>query len=104
MNSMTLVLQAIAVLLLSSALIFAQDWPYVDRDPGGTRHSSLRQINRGNVGKLKIAWTFDTSDSIDGKDLPSRSSFEATPLVIDNWRRLARRACSLPMFIRMVVS
>jgi quinoprotein glucose dehydrogenase len=82
-NSMTLVLRAIAVLLLSSASIFAQDWPYVGRDPGGTRHSALAQINRGNVGRLKIAWTFDAKDWSDGKDLPSRSSFEATPLAID---------------------
>jgi alcohol dehydrogenase (cytochrome c)/quinohemoprotein ethanol dehydrogenase len=35
------------------------------------------------VGKLETAWTFDTNDWSDGKDLPSRSSFEATPLVID---------------------
>ena len=83
MNSMTLVLRTIAVLLLSSVSIFAQDWPHAGGDPGGARHSSLRQINRGNVGKLKIAWTFDTNDWSDGKDLPSRSSFEATPLVID---------------------
>ena len=83
MNSMTLIFRTIAVLLLFSASILAQGWPYVGRDPGGTRHSSLRQINRGNVGKLAIAWTFDTNDWSDGKDLPSRSSFAATPLVID---------------------
>jgi len=35
------------------------------------------------VAKLEIAWTFDTEDWSDGKDLPSRSSFEATPLAID---------------------
>jgi glucose dehydrogenase len=80
---MTLVLRAIAVLLLSSVSMFAQDWPYVGRDAGGTRHSSLAQINRANVAKLEIAWTFDTEDWSDGKDMPSRSSFEATPLVID---------------------
>ena len=80
---MTLVFKALAILLLSCASVFAQDWPYVGRDTGGTRHSSLTQINRGNVGKLKMAWTFDTNDWSDGKDLPSRSSFEATPLVID---------------------
>src|SRR6202142_2289814 len=80
---MTLLLQAIAVLLLSSVSVFAQDWPYVGRDAEGTRHSSLAQINRANVAKLEIAWTFDTEDWSDGKDLSSRSSFEATPLVID---------------------
>jgi hypothetical protein len=74
---MTLVPRAIAVFLLSSISMFAQDWPYVGRDHGGTRHSSLAQINRTNVAKLEIAWTFDTEDWSDGKDLPSRSSFEA---------------------------
>jgi quinoprotein glucose dehydrogenase len=63
--------------------MFAQDWPYVGRHAGGTRHSSLAQITRANVAKLEIAWTFDTEDWSDGKDMPSRSSFEATPLVID---------------------
>jgi quinate dehydrogenase (quinone) len=81
---MTLVLRAIAVLLLCSVSIFAQDWPFVGRDAGGTRHSPLAQVNRGNAAKLEIAWTFDTEDWSDGKDLPSRSSFEATPLVIDD--------------------
>jgi quinoprotein glucose dehydrogenase len=80
---MTLVPRAIAVFLLSSISMFAQDWPYVGRDADGTRHSSLALINRTNVAKLEIAWTFDTEDWSDGKDLPSRSSLEATPLVID---------------------
>ena len=81
---MTLVLRAIAVLLLSSVSMFAQDWPYVGRDAEGTRHSPLAQVNRGNVANLQMAWIFDTEDWSDGKDLPSRSSFEATPLVIDD--------------------
>ena len=80
---MTLIPRAIAVLLLSGVSMFAQDWPYVGRDAGGARHSSLAQINRTNVARLEIAWIFDTEDWSDGKDLPSRSSFEATPLVID---------------------
>src|SRR5262245_11996350 len=80
--NMARVLQVVAVLLLSS-IVFAQDWPYPGLDPGGTRHSPITQINRGNVANLKIAWSFDTEDWSDGKDLPSRSSFAATPLVID---------------------
>src|SRR5262245_23925423 len=34
------------------------DWPAYGRDPGGSRYSPLSQINRGNVGQLKIAWTY----------------------------------------------
>ena len=34
------------------------EWPAYARDPGGMRHSPQTQINRGNVGQLKVAWTF----------------------------------------------
>ena len=64
-------------------LFRAKDWPNVGRDQGGNRHSPLTQINRSNVSKLEVAWTFDTEDWSDGSNLPSRSAFEATPLVID---------------------
>lgn len=88
---MARVLQVICVLLLCSFSVFAQkpvpnsapDWPNVGRDSGGARHSPLTQIDRGNVSKLKVAWTFDTEDWSDGTKLPSRSSFAATPLEID---------------------
>src|SRR5277367_4875494 len=87
---MALGLQFLLLLLLfSSSPVFAQksvpdqDWPNVGRDRGGARHSPLSQIDRSNVSKLQVAWTFDTEDFSDGKSLPSRSSFAATPLAID---------------------
>ena len=61
----------------------AAEWPHVGGDPGGTSHSNLEQINRTNVARLEVAWTFDTGDWSDGSVLPARSAFEATPLVID---------------------
>ena len=61
----------------------ASDWPHPGRDPGATRHAPLTQIHRDNVKKLEVAWTFDTGDVSDGSTLPSRTSFSATPLVID---------------------
>jgi glucose dehydrogenase len=63
--------------------VAAQEWPHPGNDPGGTRHSSLAQIDRSNVARLGVAWTFDTGDWSDGSVLPSRSALEATPLVID---------------------
>src|SRR6476659_624128 len=78
---MTWMLGAI-VLLSCSVSVLAQDWPVVGRDAGGARHSPLKQINRGNVTKLQEAWTFDTGDWSDGTEI-SRSSFAATPLMID---------------------
>ena len=73
----------ILILLLSGLSVFGQDWPVYGGDAGGTRYSSLKQINRTNVSKLKTAWTFRTGDVSDGTEYPVRSAFEATPLMID---------------------
>ena len=61
----------------------AQEWRSYGGDAGGTKYSKLDQINRNNVAKLKVAWTYHTGDSSDGRTNPSRSAFEATPLVVD---------------------
>jgi quinoprotein glucose dehydrogenase len=61
----------------------AHEWPFYAGDSGGTKYSTLKQINRSNVGKLKVAWTFQTGDVSDGKTDPIRSAFEATPLMAD---------------------
>ena len=60
-----------------------QEWPVYGGDAGGTRYSSLREINRSNVTRLKTAWTYHTGDMSDGTQYPVRSAFEATPLMID---------------------
>src|SRR5262249_5096574 len=59
------------------------DWPAYGHDPGGMRHSPLAQINRGNVSRLTIAWTYHTHDMSDGRSGTPRSGFETTPLVVD---------------------
>ena len=61
----------------------AQEWPTTSGDPGGSKYSPLKQINRANVTTLKVAWTYHTGDFSDGKTLTSRSAFEGTPLVVD---------------------
>ncbi len=38
------------------------DWPAYNGQQNGTHYSSLAQINRSNVAKLKVAWTFDTHE------------------------------------------
>ena len=48
------------------------------------KYSPLEQINRSNVADLQLAWEYDTGDWSDGaKDLPFRSAFESTPLMVD---------------------
>src|SRR5438105_12737452 len=59
------------------------EWPTYGNDPGGTRYSPLSQINRENVSKLKVAWTFHTGDVSEGRGRRKRSGFETTPLVVD---------------------
>jgi quinoprotein glucose dehydrogenase len=61
----------------------AQEWRFYGGDAGGTKYSALRQIDRGNVARLKVAWTFHTGDVSDGRSIPVRSTFESTPLLVD---------------------
>jgi PQQ-dependent dehydrogenase (methanol/ethanol family) len=73
------------VLLLVSGGVMAQDlqtlsqddkqWLMAPKNYANTRFSGLDQINAGNVGDLRLAWTFDL-----GQDRGQ----EAAPLVVDN--------------------
>jgi quinoprotein glucose dehydrogenase len=54
-----------------------EDWPNVGNDKAGTRYSTLSQINRENVGRLKVAWTYRTGDA------GAATTIECTPLVVD---------------------
>src|SRR5580698_4644778 len=58
-------------------------WAYYGHDAGGTRYSSLAQINRENVAKLKVAWVFHTGDISDGTGGRKRSGLETTPILVD---------------------
>jgi quinoprotein glucose dehydrogenase len=60
-------------------LLFADEWRYYAGDPGGTRYSRLRQIDRGNVSKLRVAWTYHSGDKGDR----GRTTIECTPIVVD---------------------
>src|SRR5262245_14200955 len=83
---------ALACLLLAE-VSFAQEWPYYGGDAGGMRYSPLAQINRGNVQKLEVAWTYHTSDLSDGAKYPVLSAFECTPLVVDGTMYLTTPFC-----------
>ncbi len=89
-----LILGAFQCLLLG-ARGFGQEWPAYGGDPGGTKFSSLKQINKRNVQNLKVAWVFDTGDVSDGKIYPTRSAFEATPLVVDGVLYVTTAFCRL---------
>ncbi len=72
-----LILLACVLILPNSAS--AQQWPAVGGDRGAMRYSPLKQINRGNVGQLELAWEFKTGDLAAGK----ARIMECTPLMID---------------------
>jgi glucose dehydrogenase len=38
------------------------DWPVYGGQPANQHYSSLTQINRSNVNKLRVAWTYDTGE------------------------------------------
>lgn len=59
------------------------DWAHYGGAPGGGQYSPLTQINPGNVGRLKVAWSFHTGEKGQGLPDPDRMRFEANALVID---------------------
>jgi len=52
------------------------DWPAYGGGPAQIRYSTLKQIDRANASRLRVAWTFDTGDAFPG------SEFQCNPLVI----------------------
>lgn len=81
--------------LFFSLCAVAQEWPHYGGDPGGMRYSPLKQIDRANVARLRLAWTYDTGDFSDATVYPSRSAFEATPLVVDGVMYVVTPFCRL---------
>ena len=74
---------SLLALLLAANPAAAQEWPAYGGNPGGIRYSALDQISKSNVKDLKVAWIHDNGDASDGTELPTRSAFETTPLLID---------------------
>jgi quinoprotein glucose dehydrogenase len=88
LSPMLAVLGIVVCLALFSSIANSQaskdtDWPTYGNDPGGMRYSPLSEINRENVSKLKVAWTFHTGDVSDGSHDRRRSGFETTPIVVE---------------------
>jgi quinoprotein glucose dehydrogenase len=81
--------------LLAASLVAAQDrspaaskpraveWPYYGGDPGGTRHSTLTDINAGNVKQLQQTWQWKHWETPLKEYETVPGQFEATPLMID---------------------
>src|SRR5260370_17894487 len=79
------VLMRMLILCLAASTAIAADsgWTAYGHDPGGTRYSPLKQIDRTNVAKLQLAWTYHTGALDSPGDANKKSAFEATPILID---------------------
>ncbi len=64
---------------LSPAVGADRDWPVYGGDFGGTKYSTLAQVNRTNVARLKPAWIYRVDDM---KERPA-TTIECNPLVVD---------------------
>ncbi|WNW13277.1 glucose/quinate/shikimate family membrane-bound PQQ-dependent dehydrogenase [Pseudomonas sp. DTU_2021_1001937_2_SI_NGA_ILE_001] len=59
-----------------------KDWAHYGNTEGGSRFAALDQINRGNVDKLKVAWTYHTGDIAESNG--NGAEDQLTPLQIGN--------------------
>ena len=67
---------SVALLFTTGAASLAQshaDWPVYNGGKDGDHYSPLRQINRTNVDRLRVAWTFDTGE---------KGGIQTNPLII----------------------
>src|SRR5262245_23809977 len=81
------ILIAVIASSLWSPSFAQQEWPATGGDAGGMRYSGLTTINRTNVHRLQLAWTWKVSESsirtVSGAEIvPSR--FETTPVMLGN--------------------
>jgi quinoprotein glucose dehydrogenase len=58
-------------------------WAFYGGDAGGTRYSSLKQITRENVGRLRVVWTYHTGALSPETPRNQKAAFEATPVLVD---------------------
>lgn len=59
------------------------EWPIWGRTSGAIHHSPLTQIDKQNVGALKVAWTHRSGDYYDGSGYSKVTSLQVTPLVVN---------------------
>jgi len=58
-------------------------WSAYGHDAAGTRYSPLKQIHRGNVTKVRVAWIIHTGALDIDTELKKKAAFEATPIMVD---------------------
>jgi len=70
-------MRAIFAFLLPFALTAQNtDWAHYGGSPNNDRYSPLKQITKGNVKQLRVAWTYDTGDGFPGSEM------QCQPLIV----------------------
>jgi len=67
----------------ASGVVQEGDWPSFGRDPGGSQHSPLTQIDKKNVTRLKRVWTHRSGDFINAP-APKGTILQTTPLHVND--------------------
>jgi quinoprotein glucose dehydrogenase len=74
-------MRTIAAFLLLAGLLAAADphreWTVYGGGADSIRYSALNQINRNNISRLAVAWTYDTGDAFHDSEM------ECNPIVVD---------------------
>src|SRR5437867_3915257 len=65
------------------------DWAAYGHDAGGSRYLPAVDINRDNVTRLEVAWTYRTGETDPRFKTRRETAFEATPLMVDGTLYLA---------------
>jgi hypothetical protein len=78
---------ALTLCAFSAATLSAQKsgtagWKEYLGGPDGSHYSPLKQIDRKNVGKMEVAWSYETGDA---------GAYFFSPLVVDNIAYVAAR-------------
>jgi len=68
---------------LSACAADKGDWPVYGYDSGGSRYSPLDQVNRANVTRLQLAWTWKTGEKRLDEFKTFPGVFEVTPVYVD---------------------
>lgn len=71
-----LALLAAVRLMPAPAAAPPHEWPVYGGNPEGTRYSPLKQIDRSNVARLRVAWTYDASAG------GGRGGLQTSPIVV----------------------
>ncbi len=79
---------AALVVLWVAPMAFAQSpqdtsWSSYGGDRGGSRYSAARQVDRTNVARLQLAWSYRTGAMEQETELRRKAAFEATPILVD---------------------